>query len=413
MAPGKSPSVMVVVLSFLAASLAAQGAQVTFTHAEQQVGGRVAAMLSESDRDHLIDEQFNPATPEGVGNADLKASVSGCGASGDADLVSVFGAGEVAVKGSTSAHTEWIGRPAGAMDVHVGDGSTFVLVFTTGDSATPFHLDGSVSVELIGEPGLHPEETFVDVKLSPEGGAVLWSTRLDGNGGTQEHEVSHERTLEPSTSYRLEVLTEAGTVASLNHPGPLSRRTHFDLHLLWPGGTEPNQPVVPAIPCDRELVGPWMGRLTSPGETLLHMFTFSPLCPGADEYLVTVQMTQRAAAAREAFPNVNHVTSLIGKAVPTATGGFQFTAIGYGSQLDPAGDQPTYIAIMSGTLKPSAAGNTLTATAAVSYYPAGQDQDLDGFPDTGSDGLCLTYDATLNPITLRDPCQQTKTGDSR
>jgi len=399
---------VVITFNLFVAGLAAQGAQVTFTHAEQQVGGRVAAMLSEDDRDRLLDEQFDPATPKGLGNADLDASVSGCGASGDADLVSAFGAGEVAVKGSTAARAEWIGQPAGAMDVHVGGGSTFVLVFTTGDSATPFHIDGSINIGVIGEPDLHPEETFVEVKLSPEGDAVLWSTRLDGNAGTHQHEVSYERALEPFTSYRLEIHAEAGAVTWLNHPGPLSRRTHFDLHLLWPGGTtppEPNEPAPPAIPCDRELVGPWVGRLSSPAETLLHMFTFSPLCPGADEYLVTVQMTQRAAEARKAFPSVNHLTTLIGKAVPGAAGEYQFTAIGYGSQLDPTGDQPTYIAIMSGALKPSNDGKTLTATAAVSYYSADQDQDLDGFPDTPDDKLCLTYDATLKPIALRDACQ--------
>jgi len=405
MATRNSLSVMVVAFNLLVAGLA-QGAQVTFTHAEQQVVGHLAAKLSDEDSDHVIDEQFDPATPKGLGNADLKASVAGCGASGDANLVSIFGADELTVKGSTVADAEWIGEPPDAWDVHLGCASMFALDFRTGDSATPFRIDGSIGVGMIGEPDRHPEETFVDVKLSLVTGAVLWQTSLDGMAGTHQHVVSHERVLEPLTSYRLEIRAQTGSCTYVDRPGPQSRRAWFDLHPLWSDGTtppEPNGP--PASPCDRDLVGPWVGRLSSPAETLLHTFTFSPLCPGADEYLMTVQTAQLAADARKAFPKVNHLTSLIGKAVSSAGDEFQFTAIGYGSQLDCTCDQPTYIAVMSGTLKPQSDGKTLTVTATVSYYPGEQDQDLDGFPDTANDMICLTYEGTLKAVGLRDPCQ--------
>lgn len=405
MATRNSLSAVVVAFNLFLAVLAAQGAQVTFTRAEQQVVGHLAAKLSDEDSDHVIDEQLDPATPKGLGNANLRASVGGSGASGDANLVSIFGANELTVKGSTAGDTEWIGEPPDAWDVHVGGGSIFVLDFKTGDSATPFRIDGSIGVELIGEPDRHPEETFVDVKLSLGAGAVLWHTSLDGAAGSHQHEVNYERVLEPLASYRLEIRAQMGSVATLDRPGPQSRRAWFDLHPLWLG--EPNEPAPPApvSPTDCDLVGPWIGRLSSPTEALLHTFTFSPLCPGADEYLMTVQTTKLAAAAREAFPKVNHLTSLVGKAVPSAGDRFQFTAIGYGSQLDCTCDQPTYIAIMSGTLKPSNDGKTLAATASVSYYPGEQDLDLDGFPDTSNDMLCLTYEGTLKAVGLREPCQ--------
>lgn len=206
----------------------------------------------------------------------------------------------------------------------------------------------------------------------------------------------------------LNYLYNAGFKANDTDPQDPPDSTSVTDHVLVPDTTSGGGSVTPPVPvsfngCD--LVGAWVGRLSSPAETLIHTFTFSPLCAGNNEYLMTVQMTARAAAAREAFPNVNHLTSLVGKAVLSGGNKIQFTAIGYGSQLECACDQPTYIAVMSGTLKPQDDGKALTATASVSYYPAEQDLDLDGFPDTCNEMICLTYEGALKTVGLREPCQ--------
>jgi hypothetical protein len=204
----------------------------------------------------------------------------------------------------------------------------------------------------------------------------------------------------------LNYLYNSGFTANDTDPQDPPDNTSVTDHVLVPDTTSGGATVPVLVSfngCD--LVGAWVGRFSSPAETLIHTFTFSPLCPGDDEYLMVAQMTARAAAAREAFPNVNHLTSLVGKAVLSGGNKIQFTAIGYGSQLDCACDQPTYIAVMSGTLKPLDDGKTLTATASVSYYPAEQDLDLDGFPDTCNEMICLTYEGALKTVGLREPCQ--------
>jgi len=203
----------------------------------------------------------------------------------------------------------------------------------------------------------------------------------------------------------LTYLYNSGFTANDTDPQEPPDSTSVTDHVLVPDTTSGETPLVPVSFNGCDLVGAWIGRFSSPAETLIHTFTFSPLCPGEGEYLMTVQTTKLAGAAREAFPNVNHLTSLVGKAVLSGGNKFQFTAIGYGSQLDCACDQPTYIAVMSGTLKPSDDGKTLAATASVSYYPAEQDLDLDGFPDTSNEMICLTYDGVLKSVGLREPCQ--------
>ena len=203
----------------------------------------------------------------------------------------------------------------------------------------------------------------------------------------------------------LNYLHNSGFTANDTDPQDPPDSTSVTDHVLVPDTTSGVNPPVPSHFNGCDLVGAWVGRFSSPAETLIHTFTFSPLCPGDDEYLMVVQMTGRAAMARETFPEVNHLTSLVGKAVLSGGDEVRFTAIGYGSQLNPLDDRAVYIVVMSGTLKPMADGTALTATASVSYFPAEQDQDLDGFPDVCDEMICLTYKGSLKAVGLREACR--------
>jgi hypothetical protein len=95
---------------------------------------------------------------------------------------SLPGAADSTVGGSAGGD----GWPSGAEEMFGGAGSVFVVAFVTSSSAVRFDVAGSIGIDLVANPELDPQETSVNVRLSPGAGTTLCSETLDGSAACFE-----------------------------------------------------------------------------------------------------------------------------------------------------------------------------------------------------------------------------------
>ena len=206
----------------------ALGGLINITGAEQQVGAEIACKYKEGNV--TVEEKRVPVPPQGPSDADLNVSLAHYGVSVEESLASVFSENQVTANGSAYASAVWGQQPADACDVHGGGGSGFALYFTAGPSPAYLNINGQINIDMYRYPDLHPEETFVYVKLSSDDGSgmiTIWRKAASGTGGDTSKAIGHGLWLEADKTYLLEAYAESGTVASKDHTDFKSRTASF------------------------------------------------------------------------------------------------------------------------------------------------------------------------------------------
>jgi hypothetical protein len=195
----------------------ALGGQITMTNAEQQVGGMVGWAMWEED--HPVDEDWDPESPQGLGNANLNVSVGYEGLSTTASLASVLLDDEVMVGGASNTSAHWTLKPLEATDVHGASGARFALYFTRGPSAAYFRVFGEIGVEMDGYDWIGPLENYVHVILSTDDGmTTVWEELLYGADIATWIPVGHGVWLEEGKTYLMEAYAQTATHTENSEP---------------------------------------------------------------------------------------------------------------------------------------------------------------------------------------------------
>ena len=207
---------------------AAWGDLITITDAEQYVGAGIGYTTEDIDNRYL--DEIIPDPPQRLGDAYLNISLAQYGVSVSGELTSVFEDGRYTANGSSTASSEWGNNPSGANDVHGGSGASFTLNFTKGATPAYLHITGQISLSVNRFPDLHPEETFVYVRLSTDDEGTLtrlWEVALEGRDDETSMILDHGLWLEDDKKYILEAYTETGTKADPEHSELHSRTASF------------------------------------------------------------------------------------------------------------------------------------------------------------------------------------------
>ncbi len=89
------------------------------------------------------------------------------------------------------------------------------------------------------------------------------------------------------------------------------------------------------------------------------------------------------------FEEVDYASDLVGEAIKTGPGVYDYSVIGYGVNERP-GDRGeiVYLFVVNGSL--ACEGDaTITSDVTLSVYMAAQDADMDGLPDEGEVPICM------------------------
>jgi len=226
----KALAVLLVGLFFAATGFAGS---VAFTGAEQQVGLKIASKTAEED-DHIIIEEFSPAAPKGLGNAEINASHAypDYSISTSGSLTSSFEPNKVTVDGSATASSAWVSPPSDAFDIHGVGCSIFRLYLSTGSLPADFHISGDIRVRMSG-PVNYPEENSVYVRLSATDKSVIWEKALDGPDTDATEAMDQAMLLPAGQSYVLEAYAIGTTVATLDRPGSTSSTASFHFTVYY------------------------------------------------------------------------------------------------------------------------------------------------------------------------------------
>ena len=226
----RQPRICMLLMILVALLGSARGADlVTFTQVQQQVGADIGYRIDGADQTAVA--HLDPFTPQGHGDAALKAAVAQYGVSGTATLDSRFTQDRLTLKGSTIVTATWQGQPQGAAEENGAAASMFLSRLVAGKAGGSLNIDGSIGVGIVGDPRFCPGQTSVCVRLIAGSGILLWEESIDGLAAERLAAVSRSQMLVPHQEYRLAVYAKAGTPSGPRHEQQKSRAAWFDLNV--------------------------------------------------------------------------------------------------------------------------------------------------------------------------------------
>ena len=164
----------------------------------------------------------------------------------------------------------------------------------------------------------------------------------------------------------------------------------------------------PASTCTMQ--GAWVGNFAGgPWDTPLIMLnTLTPLDPAGKKMAYVMHWVNADPTLRNPdFEEADYASDLVGQAVQTAPGTYDFSLVGYGVHEQPGDrNEILYIIGINGTLTCEDDAN-ITTDVTLSVYTADQDADQDGLPDEGEVPQCIGPNdlGSAERIPLMPPCE--------
>ena len=138
---------------------------------------------------------------------------------------------------------------------------------------------------------------------------------------------------------------------------------------------------------DCQVAGAWVGKFTGgPWDTpLIIQNTLTPLDPEGNKLVYVIRLVNPDATFKiPPFAESDYMSELVGEAVKTGPGTYDFSLLGYGVHERPEDrNEIIFLWTVDGSLT-CEDGNRITNDVNLAIYSADQDANQDGIPDEGA-----------------------------